>query len=155
MLFVKTWKPAKPLLVEKIVFTRRLGHGWCCGRIVAVSGFSVAGKTDRRYTNLSAKEVRQVLLDRSYSKHEVPSEHTDAIFENVKAVRAEAKADPKTLEVSVDTKTKVKLGEYSQGGNASTDRNGNVVKGLDRDPPAKNKLVPLGVLILDRISHQM
>lgn len=100
-------------------------------------------KTDRLYTNLSAKEVRQALLDRGYSKHEVPSErtmrdvlnrmnyrlkriqkgkplkkteHTDTIFENVKAVRAEAKADPKTLEISVDTKTKVKLGEYSQGG---------------------------------------
>ena len=45
MLFVKTWKPAKLLHVEKIVFTRGLGHGWRCGRIVAVSGFSVAGKS--------------------------------------------------------------------------------------------------------------
>ena len=49
-------------------------------------------------------------------KHLKKTEHTDAIFENVKAVRAEAKADPKTLEISVDTKIKVKLGEYSQGG---------------------------------------
>lgn len=100
-------------------------------------------KTERQYTNLSAKEVRQALLDRGYSEQEVPSErtlrdvlnrmnyrlkriqkgkplkkteHTDAIFENVKAVRAEAAADPETLEISIDTKTKVKLGEYSQGG---------------------------------------
>jgi len=100
-------------------------------------------KTDRRYTNLSAAEVRQALLDRGYSKAEVPSERTmrnilnrmnyrlkriqkgkplkktkdtDAIFENVKAARAEAEADPETLEISVDTKTKVKLGEYSMGG---------------------------------------
>lgn len=100
-------------------------------------------KTQRRYTNLSAAEVRQSLLDRGYSQQEVPSERTmrdilnrmnyrlkriqkgkplkktkdtDAIFENVKAVRAEAEADPETLEISIDTKTKVKLGEYSMGG---------------------------------------
>ncbi len=100
-------------------------------------------KTERRYTNLSAAEVRQALLDRGYSQANVPSERTmrdilnrmnyrlkriqkgkplkktkdtDAIFENVKAVRAEAQADPETLEISIDTKTKVKLGEYSMGG---------------------------------------
>lgn len=100
-------------------------------------------KTDRLYTNLSAAEVRQALLDRGYSESEVPSERTlrdilnrmnyrlkriqkgkplkktkdtDAIFDNVKAIRAEAQADPETLEISVDTKAKVKLGEYSQGG---------------------------------------
>lgn len=100
-------------------------------------------KTDRRYTNLSAAEVRQALLDRGYSEQDVPSERTmrdilnrmnyrlkriqkakplqktkdtDAIFENVKAVRAEAEGDPETLEISIDTKTKVKLGEYSMGG---------------------------------------
>jgi hypothetical protein len=100
-------------------------------------------KTERRYTNLSAAEVRQALLDRGYSEAEVPSERTmrdilnrmnyrlkriqkgkplkktpetDAIFENLKAVRAEAEADPETLEISTDTKAKVKLGEYDQGG---------------------------------------
>jgi Rhodopirellula transposase DDE domain len=100
-------------------------------------------KTERLYTNLSAAEVRQALLDRGYSEEEVPrertmrdilnrmnyrlkriqkgkplkkTEHTDAIFENVKAVRTEAEADPATLEISVDTKTKVKLGGYSLRG---------------------------------------
>lgn len=100
-------------------------------------------KTERLYTNLSAAEVRQALLDRGYSDEAVPSERTmrdilnrmnyrlkriqkgkplkktedtDAIFENVKAVRAQAKTDPETLEISIDTKTKVKLGEYDQGG---------------------------------------
>ena len=107
-------------------------------------------KTERRYTNLSAAEVRQALLDRGYSEEEVPSERTmrdilnrmnyrlkriqkgkplkktkdtNAIFENVKAVRAEAESDPETLEISIDTKTKVKLGEYDQGGkNANRSR---------------------------------
>lgn len=100
-------------------------------------------KTDRLYTNLSAKEVRQELQNRGYPDDELPSErtlrdilnrmnyrlkriqkgkplkkteHTDAIFQNVKAARAEAEADPDTLEISIDTKTKVKLGEYSMGG---------------------------------------
>ena len=105
-------------------------------------------KTERAYTNLSAREVRQALLDRGYQPSEVPSErtlrdilnrmnyrlkriqkgkplkkteHTDAIFENVKAVKAQSQADPETLEISVDTKTKVKLGEYSMGGKNAND----------------------------------
>lgn len=100
-------------------------------------------KTDRLYTNMSAAEVRAALLDQGYAEDELPSErtlrdilnrmnyrlkriqkgkplkkteHTDAIFENVKAVRSAAADDPETLEISVDTKAKVKLGEYSQGG---------------------------------------
>jgi hypothetical protein len=100
-------------------------------------------KTDRLYTNLSAKEVRQALSHRGYPEEQLPSErtlrdilnrmnyrlkriqkgkplkkteHTDAIFENVQAARAEAQADRETLEISIDTKTKVKLGEYALGG---------------------------------------
>ena len=100
-------------------------------------------KSERQYTNLSAKEVRQELQKRGYAEDQLPSERTlrdilnrmnyrlkriqkgkplkktketDAIFENVKAVRAKAQADPETLEISIDTKTKVKLGEYSMGG---------------------------------------
>ena len=41
---------------------------------------------------------------------------TDAIFANVKAVRAEVRGDPTTLEISVDTKAKVAVGDYAQGG---------------------------------------
>lgn len=100
-------------------------------------------KSERLYANLSAAEVLQALKNRGYSEDELPSErtmrdilnrmnyrlkriqkgkplkktaHTDAIFENVKAVRSAASVDPETLEISVDTKAKVKLGEYSLGG---------------------------------------
>jgi Rhodopirellula transposase DDE domain len=100
-------------------------------------------KTARQYTNLSAAEVRQALLDKGYSSEQLPAERTlrdilnrmnyrlkriqkgkplkktpdtDAIFDNVHAVHAEMQDDPETLEISVDTKTKVKLGEYSLGG---------------------------------------
>lgn len=100
-------------------------------------------KTERLYTNLSAAEVREALVGKGYREEELPSErtlrdilnrmnyrlkriqkgkplkkteHTDAIFENVKAARASAADDVQTLEISVDTKAKVKLGQYSQGG---------------------------------------
>jgi hypothetical protein len=100
-------------------------------------------KTSRLYTNLSAAEVRQTLLERGYSAEQLPSERTlrdilnrmnyrlkriqkgkplkktkdtDAIFANVQAVHEEVKDDPETLEISVDTKAKVSLGEYALGG---------------------------------------
>lgn len=100
-------------------------------------------KSERQYTNLSAAEVRQALKDRGYVEEQLPSERTlrdilnrmnyrlkriqkgkplkktvdtDSIFDNVKAARAEAARDRECLEISVDTKAKVKLGEYSQGG---------------------------------------
>lgn len=100
-------------------------------------------KTAHQYTNLSASEVRQTLLDKGYRSEQLPAERTlrdilnrmnyrlkriqkgkplkktldtDAIFDNVHAVHAEVKDDPETLEISVDTKTKVKVGEYSLGG---------------------------------------
>jgi transposase len=132
-------------------------------------------KTERQYSNLSAAEVRQELLKRGYQDDQLPSERTlrdilnrmnyrlkriqkgkplkktadtDAIFENVQAVHAAAAEDPECLEISIDTKTKVKLGEYSQGGKTRTDGAGRVPQALDHDPPAKEKLVPFGVLML-------
>ncbi|MCC7087307.1 MAG: hypothetical protein IT427_20085 [Pirellulales bacterium] len=96
-------------------------------------------KSSRQYTNLSAGEVRRELFEKGYSEEELPSERTirdilnrmnyrlkriqkgkplkktkdtDAIFDNVRAVHEEAKDDPETLEISVDTKAKVSLGEY-------------------------------------------
>jgi hypothetical protein len=44
------------------------------------------------------------------------TEQTDAIFANVKAVRDQVRDDPETLEISMDTKAKVALGEYVRGG---------------------------------------
>lgn len=100
-------------------------------------------KSSRQYTNLSAAEVREALQQKGYAGQELPSERTlrdilnrmnyrlkrlqkgkplkktestDAIFANVRAVREQYRDDPETLEVSVDTKTKVKIGEYAQGG---------------------------------------
>jgi len=44
------------------------------------------------------------------------TEQTDAIFANVKAVRDEVRDQSETLEISMDTKAKVALGDYVRGG---------------------------------------
>lgn len=101
-------------------------------------------KSTRRYSNLSAAEVLTALqTSKGYRAEELPRERTmrdilnrmnyrlkriqkgkplrktketDAIFANVRAVRQEVKDDPETLEISIDTKAKVKVGEYCRGG---------------------------------------
>src|SRR3954468_4163014 len=100
-------------------------------------------KSARRYTNLSAAEVRTALIGKGYPAPELPSERTmrdilnrmnyrlkrlqkgkplkkteqtDAIFANVRAVREQSRGEPGTLEISMDTKAKVALGDYVRGG---------------------------------------
>ena len=101
-------------------------------------------RSDRRYTNLSAREVRARLhAEKGYAVADLPSERTmrdilnrmgyrlkriqkgkplkktaqtDAIFDNVRAARVQARAEPDTLEISVDTKAKVSEGGYARGG---------------------------------------
>jgi hypothetical protein len=100
-------------------------------------------KSPRRYTNLSAREVRDALIARGYTDEELPGERTmrdilnrmnyrlqrirkgkplkkvpetDAIFANVSRVRDEARDDPEALEISMDAKAKVALGDYVRGG---------------------------------------
>ena len=100
-------------------------------------------KSSRRYSNLSAAEVREALLHKGYPEEELPSERTmrdilnrmnyrlkriqkgkplkkvpetDAIFANVKEVRRQARDDPEALEISMDAKAKVALGDYVRGG---------------------------------------
>jgi Rhodopirellula transposase DDE domain len=100
-------------------------------------------KSARRYTNVSAAEVRDALIANGHSPEELPSERTmreilnrmnyrlkrlqkgkplkkteetDAIFANVKAVRQQARDDPETLEISMDAQAKVGLGDYVRGG---------------------------------------
>jgi hypothetical protein len=100
-------------------------------------------KSSRRHTNPSAAEVLRALIARGYPEADLPAERTmrnilnrmnfrlrrirkgkplkkadqtDAIFANVGAVRDEVRGDTGTLEISMDTKAKVALGEYVRGG---------------------------------------
>jgi len=79
-----------------------------------------------------------------WSRHKSKkTEETDAIFENIKIVNAEADADPETVRISVDTKASVNIGPYSRGG---CSRGKQAVKAADHDMMIKKKLVPGGVL---------
>jgi len=101
-------------------------------------------KSERRYTNLTAKETLELLHQvKGYANDDLPGERTmrdilnrlgyrlkriqkakplkktpttDAIFANVAAVREEVQNDPTTLEMSIDTKAQVSEGDYSRGG---------------------------------------
>jgi len=101
-------------------------------------------KSSRRYSNLSAAEVLTALrTTKGYHEDELPGERamrdilnrmgyrlkrvqkgkplkktqeTDAIFANVAAVRQGVRDDPRALEISVDTKAKVAVGDYVRGG---------------------------------------
>ena len=107
-------------------------------------------KTARRYSNLSAADVLEALRTKQgYAPEKLPSARTmrdilnrmnyrlkrirkgkplkktpqtNAIFANVKAVKAAVKG-PETLEISVDTKAKVNEGDYARGGK-NPDRRG-------------------------------
>ena len=87
--------------------------------------------------------MRRALIDRGYPQEKLPSgrtlwdilnrmnyrlkriqkgkplkktDQTDAIFANVKQVREQARKEPETLEISMDAKAKVSLGDYVRGG---------------------------------------
>lgn len=101
-------------------------------------------KSERRYLNLSAAEVRLALIEqKGWKSDELPAPRTmrsilnrlnyrlrpirkskplkktedcDAIFANVQAVKQASRGDPETLEISADTKAKVAIGQFSRGG---------------------------------------
>src|SRR5512135_2654771 len=132
-------------------------------------------RSSRRYTNLSPAEVRQALIDKGHDHEELPrartmrdilnrmnyrlkriqkgkplkkTDQTDAIFANVAAVREQARDEPETLEISLDTKARWPWASTFAGGETRTDSDGEVEKGWDHDPPAKEKLVPFGILMV-------
>ena len=109
-------------------------------------------KSDRLYSNLTAGEVRQALVsERGWRDEDLPGERavrsilnrmgyrlrrvrkgrplkkvpeTDAVFANVKAARERYRGDPEALEVSVDAKAKVAVGDYVRGGKSPGRRRG-------------------------------
>ena len=125
------------------------------------------------YIKITAKAVRQALMDeKGYTDKELPSERTlntilnrlgyslkrvektkpvkktkevDEIFANVHQVNKASDEDPESLRISIDTKAKVKVGDFSRGGKS---RGKEVEKGLDHDVKPDDILVPFGVLVV-------
>ena len=68
---------------------------------------------------------------------------TDAIFENVAQAKKLSSQNPHCLRISIDSKAKVKIGNFSRGG---YDRNIEPEETLDHDYPTEKQLVPFGIL---------
>ena len=127
-------------------------------------------KSARRYTNLSAAEVRDALIAKGHPKETLPGERTmrdilnrmnyrlkriqkgkplkktpetDAIFANVKEVKGRVRDDPETLEISVDTKAKVALGDYARGGKNQDGWRRQSDQGLGPRPAGEGKIGPV------------
>jgi len=128
-------------------------------------------KTSLIYTRITAKAVRKALLDsKGYTNQELPTERTisnilnrlgytlkpvlktkpqkkikatDAIFENVHELNKQADDDPETLRISIDSKAKVAIGEFSRGGKS---RGKEATKACDHDMNPECKLVTFGIL---------
>jgi Rhodopirellula transposase DDE domain len=128
-------------------------------------------KSARRYTNLSAAEVRAALKATGYADEELPSERTmrdilnrmnyrlkrikkgkplkkteqtDAIFANVQQVRRQAPKEAETLEISMDAKAKVSLGEYVRGGKNADRQSRRGAQGLGSRPAREAEVGPVG-----------
>jgi Rhodopirellula transposase DDE domain len=128
-------------------------------------------KSSRRYTNLSAAEVRDALVAKGYPQERLPSERTmrdilnrmnyrlkriqkgkplkktpqtDAIFANVKQVQELVRTEPDALEISMDAKAKVSLGDYVRGGKNPDGRRGKRSQGVGSRPAREGETGPVG-----------
>jgi hypothetical protein len=124
-----------------------------------------------QYTRITAKAMRQALIDeKGWSDKQLPCEktignilnrlgyrlrrvqkakplkkvrQTDAIFANVHQENEASDARADSLRISIDTKAKVKVGEFSRGGEA---RGVQATKAQDHDMRPEAQLVPFGIL---------
>jgi len=100
----------------------------------------------------SERTLRDILNRMSYRLKRIQkgkplkkTKDTDAIFDNVRVVRAEPKG-PDTLEISVDTKATVNEGDYARGGK-NPDRFGRPSgPGLGSRPAGEAEMDALGHL---------
>lgn len=124
-----------------------------------------------QYTRMTAKAMRQLLIDKKgWKSDELPCQNTignilnrldyrlrrvqkakpikrvrqtDAIFENVQHENQASDEQEDSLRISIDTKAKLSVGEFSRGGKS---RGQEATQAWDHDMRAKEKLVPFGIL---------
>ncbi|HIA01759.1 MAG TPA: ISAzo13 family transposase, partial [Myxococcales bacterium] len=127
-------------------------------------------RSTRIYTPITAREVRRRLLEqKGYTDGQLIGERslrtklnmlgyrpqrirkckphkrlpeTDAIFEEIHRVNAQADEQPGVLRLSLDTKTTVKVGPFSRGGKSRCPQ-----PACDHDFDAKCTLTPFGILL--------
>lgn len=122
-------------------------------------------KSALKYTRLTAAALRQALIaEKGYGDEQLPSvrtlqrilnrlgyrikrvqktkplkklKQTDEIFANIQRVHQQVADDPEALEISIDTKAKVNLGESSRRGSTRSDSKGKTLPAADHDRPGK------------------
>ncbi|MFB5762149.1 ISAzo13 family transposase [Paenibacillus medicaginis] len=125
-------------------------------------------KTEKLYTRLTVKEIRkQLIQEKGYTDEELPTfqtintkvnelgytlkkvkkakpfkkiEQTDAIFSKLKEIHEEAKNQSTVVRISIDTKDRVKIGDFSRGGFSRVAR-----KAADHDF-SETFVTPFGIL---------
>ena len=99
---------------------------------------SFCNKTVHNVLNRLGYTLKKVLKTQPLNK--IPE--TDAIFANVARQHALAKANPRILRISIDTKAKVKIGNLSRGGYSRLKK---APQTEDHDHKTVATLVPLGI----------
>ncbi len=157
-------KRAEEHLPNLLVDIKEIVDGW--------SQTDPTFRTTRLYTRITAKEVRQQLIEqKGYRDEELPSgvtinskmndlgyhlravkksqpkrkiPETDAIFEQLNQIHRQAKKDETILRMSFDAKATVLIGAFSRGGVSRVE-----IKALDHDFGADGKTTPFGILLPD------
>jgi Rhodopirellula transposase DDE domain len=97
-------------------------------------------RTMRDILNRMGYRLKRVVKGKPLKK----TPETDAIFANVAAVHEEVRDDPGTLEVSIDTKAKVAVGDYVRGGKKPDGRAGEGGEGLGPRPAGQGEADTVG-----------
>lgn len=128
-------------------------------------------RTSLAYTKITAGAVREALIsEKGYRDEELPTENTvgnilnrlgyslkrvqktkpvkkipevDEIFENVAEANRQSDGNPESLRISVDSKAKVSIGDFSRNGKS---RDQEAKKASDHDMNPDMKLIPFGIL---------
>ena len=94
----------------------------------------------------SERTIRDILNRMNYRLKRIQkgkplkkTKETDAIFANVKAVRQEARDDPRPWRSPSIRRRRWEWAITLVGGKTRTDADGKAAKGWDHDPPAKEK----------------
>ena len=130
-------------------------------------------QTEFLYTRKTAENVQAELIRQGYSPDELPAQRTlrtilnrlgyrmrrvlkskpakkipqtDAIFENVRRAHERSEQDDDCLRISIDTKAKVKIGEFSRRGKS---RAKTAIQAEDHDMKVEAVLVPFGILEIE------
>jgi transposase len=144
-----------------------------CSLAVKTSQVDPKFQSKFTYTRITAKAMRQALIDeKGWLDEHLPCENTignimnrlgyrlrrvqkakplkkvrqtDAIFANVQKENQASDEREDSLRISIDTKAKVNVGNFSRGGQS---RGKAAVKADDHDMHADEKVVPFGILVV-------